>query len=102
MVQRMTVPTLKLLGEMLKNPGDEHYGLEIAKRAEIPTSSLYPMLSRLEDLGWVIGRWEGQEALEEGRRPRRYYRLTAKGEEEALKALEKIGLAPTPTRLAHE
>lgn len=93
-MQRMTIPTLRLLGEMLKNPTEEHYGLEIGRAAGIASGSLYPMLSRLEDLGWITGRWEGQEALDEGRRPRKYYRLTPLGEREALEAIQKIGLAP--------
>ena len=37
--------------------------------------SLYPMLVRLEDRGYVKGRWVDSET---GQR-RRYYRLTAKG-----------------------
>jgi transcriptional regulator len=37
--------------------------------------SLYPALLRLEDRGWVSGRWVEKA----GERQRRYYRLTAAG-----------------------
>jgi transcriptional regulator len=37
--------------------------------------SLYPALLRLEDRGWISGRWVEKA----GERQRRYYRLTAAG-----------------------
>jgi PadR family transcriptional regulator PadR len=59
------------------------HGYEIAKRIErrsdglleFRVSSLYPVLCRLEERGWVEGRWVEKE----GERRRRYYRLTKKG-----------------------
>jgi transcriptional regulator len=38
-------------------------------------ASLYPLLYRLENRGWILGRWVEKE----GQRRRRYYRLTAGG-----------------------
>ncbi len=38
-------------------------------------ASLYPLLYRLEERGWISGRWIEQA----GQRRRRYYRLTAEG-----------------------
>ena len=38
-------------------------------------TSLYPLLHRLEKLGWIEGRWVEKA----GQRRRRYYRLTAEG-----------------------
>lgn len=59
------------------------HGYEIGKLIEARSNgrlrfrigSLYPVLCRLEDRGWIAGRW----AEKEGERRRRYYRLTAKG-----------------------
>ena len=59
------------------------HGYEIAKRIETGTSgvlrfdmaSLYPMLHRMEQKGWVEAKWQ---TLPNGRR-RRCYRLTASG-----------------------
>jgi PadR family transcriptional regulator PadR len=38
-------------------------------------ASLYPLLYKLEDRGWIAGRWVERS----GQRRRRYYRLTAEG-----------------------
>jgi transcriptional regulator len=40
-------------------------------------ASLYPLLYRLEKRGWISGRWVEKT----GQRRRRYYRLTAAGQE---------------------
>lgn len=38
-------------------------------------ASLYPLLYKLEDRGWIVGRWVEKA----GERRRRFYRLTAAG-----------------------
>jgi transcriptional regulator len=38
-------------------------------------ASLYPLLYRMEDRGWIVGRWIEKA----GERRRRFYRLTAAG-----------------------
>jgi PadR family transcriptional regulator PadR len=40
-------------------------------------ASLYPLLYKLEERGWIIGRWVEKA----GERRRRFYRLTASGRE---------------------
>src|SRR3954468_12601793 len=86
---RMTLPTQRVLGVLLNEPLAEHYGLEIAKRAELASGSIYPILARLEAAGWVTSGWEEIDEAKEGRRRRRYYRLTAPGKRQALLALEE-------------
>jgi transcriptional regulator len=59
------------------------HGYEISKLIEARSrgvvrfnvASLYPLLYRLEERGWIKGRWV--EAA--GQRRRRFYRLTAEG-----------------------
>ena len=59
------------------------HGYEISKLIEsrsggvvrFNVASLYPLLYRLEQRGWIKGRW----VEEEGQRRRRFYRLTAEG-----------------------
>jgi transcriptional regulator len=52
---------------------------EITRRSDglltFHVASLYPLLYRLEDRGWISGRWVEKPAL----RRRRCYRLTAQG-----------------------
>lgn len=61
----------------------QRHGYEISKLIETRSrgtvrfrvASLYPLLYRLEDRGWIQGRWIEKP----GQRRRRYYRLTAAG-----------------------
>jgi DNA-binding PadR family transcriptional regulator len=69
----------KVLRVFLGNPKGEHYGLELAKAARVPDGSIYPILARLERAGLVGSYVEEIDPTVEKRRPRRYYRLTAKG-----------------------
>jgi PadR family transcriptional regulator, regulatory protein PadR len=62
---------------------ESHHGYEIAKLIELRTggdltftlASLYATLYRLEDRGWIKGRWVEKV----GRRRRCYYRITETG-----------------------
>jgi transcriptional regulator len=59
------------------------HGYEISQQIEKQSAgqlkfhiaSLYPLLYRLEERGWLQGRWVEKT----GQRRRRYYRLTAEG-----------------------
>jgi len=61
------------------------HGYEISKLIEersdgvlkFNVASFYPLLYRLEERGWIAGRWVEKA----GQRRRRYYRLTAQGKE---------------------
>ena len=61
------------------------HGYEISKlieersggRLRFKVASLYPLLYRLEERGWVAGRWIEKA----GERRRRFYRLTAQGKD---------------------
>ncbi len=64
---------------------EDHHGYEIGKliearsegRLKFRISSLYPVLCRMEERGWIKGRWVEKE----GKRRRRFYRLADKGRE---------------------
>jgi len=95
---RITLQTLQVLGILLTDPLDEHYGLEISRASGLPTGSIYPILTRLETAGWVTSAWENIDESEQGRRRRRrYYRLTAEGvksaQDEVAKAHQLLSLA---------
>lgn len=77
MLPRVTPATLDVL-EALMGPDNELYGLKIAQNAGRKTGSVYPILARLEALGWVESFWERAERGERGPR-RRFYRLSADG-----------------------
>lgn len=85
---RLTTQTRVLLSHLLGDASGDHYGFEISKATGLKAGTLYPTFARLEEAGWIEGRWESID-LEQTRRPaRRYYRLTAHGLNEAATALE--------------
>jgi DNA-binding PadR family transcriptional regulator len=64
---------------LLDDPARERHGLELSRAAGLMTGTIYPVLSRLEELGWVQSRWDTTQG-------RRLYRLTPDGAEQAAKA----------------
>jgi DNA-binding PadR family transcriptional regulator len=76
---RMSLQTQAILAALLQDLTGQHYGLELAKAAGLPSGTIYPMLARLEREGWVESEREDIDASTAGRRPRRYYRLTGAG-----------------------
>ncbi|MGH8899408.1 MAG: PadR family transcriptional regulator [Egibacteraceae bacterium] len=82
---RMTAATLDVL-KVLLEPDDELYGLKIAWTTGRPTGSIYPILARLEQIGWVESEWEAGDPASRGPR-RRFYRLSPGGLASARTAL---------------
>lgn len=81
MKQRRHSPTtVAVLVALLDQPEAETYGYSLTARTGLVSGSLYPILSRLEKRGFVIGEWQQSKA---GRPPRRVYKLTDAGREEA-------------------
>ena len=76
---RISLQTLKVLSAMLTQPDSDYYGLELAELTGLKSGSLYPILIRLERHNWLESDWENIDPKAAGRRPRRYYRLTAHG-----------------------
>jgi PadR family transcriptional regulator PadR len=60
----------------------EVHGWLIMKSVRRSGPSVYHVLDRLEDAGWVVGSWETLPPRQ-NRPRRRYYRLTAEGAEAA-------------------
>jgi PadR family transcriptional regulator len=86
---RMTVQTLVVLKVLLAAPDAEIYGLDVIRESNLAPGTVYPLLQRLLDAGWVTDRWESLDASEQGRPARRYYRLTPGGIAKAQAALSK-------------
>ncbi len=84
---RVTDHVLRVLDVLLADPGDEHYGFGVAQTTGLRSGTLYPILARLEKLGWVTSTWESPGDEVRGPR-RRLYRLTNEGVEEGTRAVE--------------
>ncbi|GAA4215735.1 PadR family transcriptional regulator [Actinocatenispora rupis] len=77
---RITAAVATVLAAFLAEPDTARYGLELMRATGHPSGTLYPVLARLQDAGWVDAEWEEATAAQStGRPPRRYYRLTADG-----------------------
>ncbi|MBO0802260.1 MAG: helix-turn-helix transcriptional regulator [Nocardiopsaceae bacterium] len=92
----MTLATMAVLRALLDDPTAHRYGFDLAKEAGIATGSLYPILARLEQAGWVDSYWEEQQSGREGRPRRRYYVLTESGAVAARQALADALRRTTP------
>ncbi|GIF53876.1 PadR family transcriptional regulator [Asanoa ferruginea] len=75
---RVTAGVAKVLAAFLHDPASDRYGLDLMNATGMPSGTLYPILARLRQAGWVRAEWEILDP-EAARPPRRYYRLTAHG-----------------------
>lgn len=73
------------------------YGFDVMDATGLPDGTVYPILRRLEKRGVLDGVWEDESRARAEQRPaRRYYRLTAVGEEALAEVLARF---PTVGRL---
>lgn len=84
----------RVLQAFLDSPADETYGFALSRATGLQPGTLYPLLERMLEEGWLTTRWEEINEETAGRRRRRYYRLTGVGEQEARIAVatESAGL----------
>ncbi|MFN3336833.1 MAG: PadR family transcriptional regulator [Thermomicrobium sp.] len=96
---RMSLTILRLLGQMYAELDKAHYGLELGRAANLSNGALYPALDRLERAGYLTSELEDIDEKTEGRRKRRYYKLTATG---IALAEQELRAAPAmPVAAAH-
>jgi PadR family transcriptional regulator PadR len=87
---RMTLQVQLVLGALLLDPGCERYGLQVCEVTGLASGTIYPIMARLEQLGWVESYWEDPARhIAEGRPRRRYYRLTGEGAGQARQVLAR-------------
>lgn len=87
---RITVPTARVLAALLAEPDADRYGLDIMQATGLASGTLYPILHRLQEAGWLSATWEDADPAAQGRPVRRYYRLTAEGAEQARQTLAEL------------
>ena len=83
---RLSRPALLVLDALLAEAGWVH-GYELTRSTGIQAGTLYPLLVRLADAGWLGAKWETR--AEGGRPPRHLYRLTAEGRRSAREYLAR-------------
>ncbi len=82
--RRPSAQTRAVLEFLSSEPDRWSYGYEISKETRIASGTLYPLLMRLADRGFLESKWE--PAAVSGRPPRRVCRLTAAGRHYAVEA----------------
>jgi DNA-binding PadR family transcriptional regulator len=93
-------PQTRTVFALLAGDADEWwYGYDIAQRTGLRSGTLYPILARLADRGYLATQWESDPP--EGRPRRHLYRLTGEGVTRAAE-LRHLDAAPAGprTRLA--
>jgi DNA-binding PadR family transcriptional regulator len=69
--------TRLVLQGLLEDPEAWHYGYALSQRTGLRSGTLYPILMRLAECGWLETSWAAPERP--GSPPRHLYRLTAEG-----------------------
>jgi PadR family transcriptional regulator PadR len=65
----------RVLKVFLEDPSQPRYGFELMKLTGMASGSLYPMLARLEEAGWLSRGKEDINPHEAGRPPRLHYTI---------------------------
>jgi DNA-binding PadR family transcriptional regulator len=86
--------TEALLSTFLERPVEWRHGYDLSRDVGLQSGTLYPILMRLKEQGWLESQWEEQPPP--GRPPRHFYRLTSAGRENARAQLAD----PRPSTIA--
>jgi PadR family transcriptional regulator, regulatory protein PadR len=87
---RITGPTLKVLREFFHCPAVRLSGSEISRSTGLASGTLYPILFRLEEAGWLESEWEEVLPALVKRPRRRLYRMTGLGEANARASFQEF------------
>jgi DNA-binding PadR family transcriptional regulator len=74
---KLSAPTRLVLAALAAHPGAWRHGYDLSRETGLTSGTLYPLLSRLADYGWLESEW--RQPVQAGRPPRHAYRLTADG-----------------------
>ena len=80
--------TLALLAAFIERPLAWRHGYELSSETNLRSGTLYPVLMRLNDRGFLDSKWEPSELP--GRPPRRMYKLTTQGRAFAKEQLASV------------
>lgn len=75
--RKPSASTQKVLLALMSKSQDLHYGYSLMKETGLKSGTLYPILMRLKERGFLKSEWETLN--ENGRPPRQHYELTPLG-----------------------
>ena len=76
---RLTHNGVLVLKACMDQAGKQLHGYELMQLTGLASGTIYPVLMRFEDAGWLTSSWEAVDPKEEGRPRRRLYRITGAG-----------------------
>jgi PadR family transcriptional regulator, regulatory protein PadR len=92
-LSRVTAATIDVL-RVLAGSQDPCWGLLVIKSSHRPAGTVYPILERLESLGWVTSSWDSDDSRSGPRR--RNYELTEEGGAAASAAIDEFASRVRP------
>jgi PadR family transcriptional regulator PadR len=95
--RRLSRSSERVLEALYTAAPDAMYGMELMDASAAPSGTLYPILSRYRDYGWLTAEREEIDPTEAGRPARTYYRLTGQGLTEARARLPHKALTELPS-----
>jgi DNA-binding PadR family transcriptional regulator len=88
---RLTTQTIKVLGAFMSCTQEiGASGAEISRQTELASGTLYPILFRLEEAGWLESEWEEGDPSALGRPRRRLYQITGLGAKKTKAAFREL------------
>jgi PadR family transcriptional regulator PadR len=87
---QVTTQTLKVLAALMECSQEGLSGAQIARTTQLASGTLYPILMRLEQAGWLESQWEAGDPHTLGRPRRRFYWVTGLGESKAKAVARKM------------
>jgi DNA-binding PadR family transcriptional regulator len=85
----LTYYTLRVFHKLLKSPDKGCCGTEIKEDIPMDCGTIYPMLQRLEFIGWTTSRYENSP--KNAYYPRRkYHKLTNEGRKQVIEILKEL------------
>ena len=98
MKRSLSPQTEAVLTALLADADNWRYGYDLSREASLKSGTLYPILIRLAEWGWLGHEWQ-QEGNE---KPRHMYRLTREGRRAARLALKTAAANLRSLRPARE
>jgi PadR family transcriptional regulator PadR len=87
---KVTRQTLEVLAALMECPQVGLSGAQIARTTKLASGTLYPILARLEQAGWLESEWEAGDPHRLGRPRRRFYQVTGIGANRAKAEARKM------------
>jgi DNA-binding PadR family transcriptional regulator len=98
---RITTAVARVLRQFLDDPDAARYGFDLMHATGLASGTLYVILARLQQAGWLTSAQEEIDPAAAGRPARRLYRLTADGATSARAELAALSEQLRPPALSH-